>query len=230
MSKFPALEDIDDEIAPSTVTPAADNDDEFVDFSSAGGANDFLSREKALLGDDAKEFATEEDSKIKGDEDEIDQFKSSFPEINGAAEVAASAPQEDSEPEQLSSNVNKLSLEDSPAIREWRERQSLQIQERDRISEQKRQETREAAKRAIDDFYDNYADKKEKQIEKVRAEEKKFLEERDNSVVGTTWDRIAKLIDTSKTGSKSELHDKTRFKEVILSLKGNPDAPGAAGY
>lgn len=49
-------------------------------------------------------------------------------------------------------------------------------------------------------------------------------------MVGTTWDRILQLVDTSSKGSKSELHDKTRFKEVLLALKGNPDAPGAAGY
>lgn len=115
-------------------------------------------------------------------------------------------------------------------VREWRERQTLEIQRRDELSESKRKETREKARASIDDFYENYTSKKDASIEQVRAEEKAFIEERDNSVVGTTWDRIIKLVDTSSKGAKSELHDKTRFKEVLLSLKGNPDAPGAAGY
>lgn len=125
---------------------------------------------------------------------------------------------------------NQRSLEDSPAIQAWRERQALEIQRRDELSAAKRAETREKAKVAIDDFYDNYGAKKDAGIEEVREAEKRFIEERDNSVVGTTWDRIVKLVDTSSKGTKSELSDKTRFKEVLLALKGNPDAPGAAGY
>lgn len=123
-----------------------------------------------------------------------------------------------------------MSLEESPAIQEWRERQALEIQRRDELSAAKRAETREKAKASIDDFYDNYSSKKDQSIEEVREAEKKFIEERDNSVVGTTWDRILKIVDTSSNGVKSELSDKTRFKEVLLALKGKEDAPGAAGY
>lgn len=114
--------------------------------------------------------------------------------------------------------------------REWRERQALEIQRRDEQSEAKRKETREKANAAIDDFYDNYSSKKDEAIEQVREAEKRFLEDRDNTITGTTWDRILKLVDTSSKGVKSELSDKTRFKDVLLALKGNPDAPGAAGY
>ncbi|KAF5098162.1 hypothetical protein DV451_003518 [Geotrichum candidum] len=107
---------------------------------------------------------------------------------------------------------------------------ALEIQRRDEQSEAKRKETREKANAAIDDFYENYSSKKDEAIEEVREAERRFLEERDNNITGTTWDRILKLIDTSSKGVKSELSDKTRFKEVLLALKGNPDAPGAAGY
>lgn len=106
----------------------------------------------------------------------------------------------------------------------------MEIQRRDELSDAKRKETREKAKTAIDDFYQNYSSKRDQGIEEVRAAEEAFIEERDNSVTGTTWDRIVKLVDTSSKGAKSELHDKTRFKEVLLALQGNPNAPGAAGY
>ncbi|KAF5095337.1 hypothetical protein D0Z03_001865 [Geotrichum reessii] len=107
---------------------------------------------------------------------------------------------------------------------------ALEIQRRDEQSEAKRKETREKANAAIDDFYENYSSKKDEAIEQVREAEKRFLEDRDNTITGTTWDRILKLVDTSSKGVKSELSDKTRFKDVLLALKGNPDAPGAAGY
>ncbi|VVT53379.1 uncharacterized protein SAPINGB_P003544 [Magnusiomyces paraingens] len=239
MSKFPSIEEIDQDIDIPTSSSAAPDSGDFIDFSnedaSAPAPDDFLTREKALLGDDAKEFETSDDAKVKSAPDEISEFKASFPALDTTAPTTTTsntttdAP-EDASSSGISSGVKSLSLEDSQAIKEWRERQALEIQRRDQLSETKRQETREAAKANIDDFYENYANKKDSLIEKVRAEEKTFIDERDNSVVGTTWDRIAKLIDTSNKGAKSEISDKSRFRDVLLSLKGNPDAPGAAGY
>lgn len=228
MSKFPSIEEIDNDFPAGSATVGSDD---FIDFSNedSGAADDFLTREKALLGDDAKEFETSEDAKIKSEPDEISEFKASFPAIDTSVPDTTSSQPEASEPI-FSSGVKSLSLEDSQAVQEWRERQALEIQRRDQLSESKRQETRETAKAAIDDFYENYANKKDALIEQVRADEKTFIEERDNSVVGTTWDRIAKLIDTSNKGAKSDAHDKSRFRDVIVSLKGNADAPGAAGY
>lgn len=37
-----------------------------------------------------------------------------------------------------------------------------------------------------------------------------------------------KLVDISDT--KSGIHDKTRFKELLVSLKNDANAPGAGGY
>lgn len=230
-SKFPSIEEIDQDLdfAPAQSAPSG-GDNEEIDFG-ASGADDFLSREKALLGDDAKEFETSEDSKVKGEPDEISEFKASFPALDTTVPATTTSSTADLTPEPaISAGVNRLSLEDSEAIREWRERRALEIQRRDELSESKRKTTREAAKASIDDFYENYSNKKDSQSEKVRNEEKAFIEERDNSVVGTTWDRIVNLVDTSNKGAKTEAHDKTRFRDVLVSLKGNPDAPGAAGY
>lgn len=66
-------------------------------FETAG-ADDFLSREKALLGDDADQFTTGNDAAAfveDGDDDllgggggeEITEFESSFPDINTRNEV-----------------------------------------------------------------------------------------------------------------------------------------------
>lgn len=48
--------------------------------------------------------------------------------------------------------------------REWREKQQEEIKARDEASKAKRQETISKAERAIDEFYEDYARKKERNI------------------------------------------------------------------
>lgn len=115
--------------------------------------------------------------------------------------------------------------------REWKSRRELEIQRRDELSEQKKSETQEEAKKSIDDFYENYNSKKDKSIAETREEEKKFIDERDSDVgKGSTWERIVKLVDTSDNAAKTKYSDKSRFKELLVSLKSDANAPGAAGY
>lgn len=77
-SKFPALEEIDDELAHSGPSGSG----EFADFSNDGG-DDFLSREKAALGAGAAEFQTSEDATVGSatQPDEISGFNASFPAL-----------------------------------------------------------------------------------------------------------------------------------------------------
>lgn len=64
-----------------------------------------------------------------------------------------------------------------------------------------------------------------------RAEEKEFIESQESTVSGgTTWERIAKLVDLSEKNARTAKVDKTRFRELLLSLKSDPNAPGAKGY
>lgn len=48
--------------------------------------------------------------------------------------------------------------------REWREKQAAEIKARDEASKAKREETVAKAERAIDQFYEEYAGKKERNI------------------------------------------------------------------
>lgn len=48
--------------------------------------------------------------------------------------------------------------------RDWREKQQAEIQERDKASKARREETIAKAERSIDEFYENYAKKKERNI------------------------------------------------------------------
>lgn len=117
-------------------------------------------------------------------------------------------------------------------IREWRERRDLQLQDRAEKSESKKQETRKAAQKNIDDFYENYNSKRDKTVAQTRADEKAFLEKRDDTTSGgTSWERIAKLVDLSGKGTKGGASGtgKERFRELLLSLRKDENAPGASG-
>lgn len=50
------------------------------------------------------------------------------------------------------------------SLRDWREKQAAEIKKRDEASKAKRDETIGKAERAIDQFYEEYAAKKEKAI------------------------------------------------------------------
>ncbi|KAE8380282.1 clathrin light chain [Aspergillus bertholletiae] len=218
-------------------------------------ADDFLARERAVLGDDAEQFATPldhaasiddvnsgDDDLLGGAEDapagaapEISGFESSFPAIETQNEQVApggmitgtgapfpptgfssyQAPEEESEP-----------------IREWRERRDADIAHRTEISEEKKQATVKKAQEDIDDFYVSYNNKTDKLRAQTRADAEQFLANReDTSSGGTSWDRIAKLVDVSGKGAKGGANGsgKERFRQLLVDLKKDENAPGASG-
>ena len=74
---------------------------------------------------------------------------------------------------------------------------------------------------------------KEKSIAATRREAEQFLESReDTSAGGTSWERIAKLVDLSGKGTKGGASgsEKAKFRELLMSLKKDEKAPGATGY
>ena len=59
--------------------------------------------------------------------------------------------------------------------RQWREKQAADIKARDEASKAKRQETIGKAERAIDQFYEEYAAKKERNIRENKCVVASFL-------------------------------------------------------
>ncbi|KAG1782009.1 clathrin light chain-domain-containing protein [Suillus placidus] len=189
--------------------------------------------------------------KVTGN-DEIEQFEDQFPELNvgqsvsspaytlptfGAPPPFAPRPQ----PSAFSSTpiLNQPLDEDEPeVIRKWRESQVEEIQARDEASKAKRQQTIGKAEHAIDQFYEEYAAKKERTIRENKDEEGDFLESLSSSLTkGTTWERICEIAELQNSQSKTIARagpgttDLSRFKEVLLRLKREGTAaPGAAGY
>jgi len=186
--------------------------------------------------------------KVTGDDD-FDTFETEFPEIDAGQHLSQPqqppvykgtfAPQP--HPSMFSSTpiLNQTISEDEPqVIKDWREKQQEEIKVRDEASKLRREQTIDSAERAIEEFYENYSKKKERNIRDNKNSEAEYLSELSASLsTGTTWERICSLVDLQNSQSKTIARtgagttDLTRFKEVLLRLKreGNA-APGAGGY
>ncbi|KAI9861767.1 MAG: hypothetical protein M1813_005116 [Trichoglossum hirsutum] len=226
-------------------------------------AGDFLSREQAALGDDARLFASPNDnyksSTVEDDDDdllgggggivrvenirgeEVTEFESAFPIIDhGNERVAPGGTITGSNEPFLtgraitpSHSVTVEDEEEPEVIKQWRERRDLALQQREERSALRNAETIKAARIAIDEFYENYNTKKDKTIAQTRKEADEFLASREDTAAGgTSWERIAKLVDLSGKGTRGGAPGtgKERFRELLLSLRKDEKAPGATGY
>ncbi|TAQ90907.1 hypothetical protein B7494_g750 [Chlorociboria aeruginascens] len=236
--RFPSLEEFDSGAQTEPQGGAA--------FESAG--DDFLIREKALLGDDADQFATGNDNAAfvadgadgaddllggsGGGNAEVTEFESSFPAIDTRNEGVA--PGGTITSTYSSGYTAYVEDEEEPeVVKQWRERRDLSLQERSEKSTQRQAETVKAAQQNIDDFYENYNSKKEKTIAQTRRDAEEFLENReDTSAGGTSWERIAKLVDLSGKGARGGASGmgREKFRELLIDLKKDEKAPGATGY
>ncbi|KAK8100358.1 clathrin light chain [Apiospora kogelbergensis] len=231
--RFPSLDDFDSgaqtDVKGDAESPSAD---------------DFLARERALLGDDATQFATSNDSAafqdasddLLGGGGEGEQFESQFPDINTGSEQAAPGASITGPSVQYSSGYAAVTAEEEEepeVIKQWREKRDASNAKRAEQFATQKAETVKEAQQNIDDFYDNYNNKKEKTIAQTHKDAEAFLASRDDTTSGgTSWDRISKLVDVSGKGQKGGAagSGKERFRELLTSLRKDEKAPGAEGY
>lgn len=207
-----------------------------VDANDQELGGDFLARESELLGD---EFKTDQDKDVLEESDgdaEINDFKEQFPEVEGSANVVAQqeAEQQEDEEDEFegfdSAPSATRDLSESEPLKEWKQRRDLEIEERESSNSKKKEDIISKAQQGIDDFYDNYNNKRELHAKDILKEQEEFLEKRDKFLSrGTLWDRVNELV-----GEVGELpednRDKTRFKGLLNKLKGKENVPGAGGY
>ncbi|KAG9243596.1 clathrin light chain [Calycina marina] len=234
--RFPSLEDFD---SGAQAQPKGE-----ISLESTG-ADDFLSREKAMLGEDADQFVTGNDNaafvddeadllggggESHGDE-EVVEFQSSYPAIDTQNEAVAPGGQITSP--YANYKATAQDEEEPEVLRQWRERRDASVAERAENFKIKQEETIKEAQQSIDQFYENYNSKKEKSIAQTRRDAETFLANReDTSAGGTSWERIAKLVDISGKGAKGGANGsgKEKMRELLLSLRKDEKAPGATGY
>lgn len=69
-------------------------------------------------------------------------------------------------------------------------------------------------------------------LAQTKRDAEEFLESReDTSSGGTSWERIAKLVDLSGKGARGGASGtgKEKFRELLVSLRKDEKAPGAIG-
>ncbi|KAF2430754.1 clathrin light chain [Tothia fuscella] len=135
-------------------------------------------------------------------------------------------------PNSYSAPSYRASEDEPEVLKVWREKRDADIATRDKVSAERKAATVAQAQRDLDDFYDNYNDKKEKAIAQTRRQAEEFLSARDDTTAGgTSWERIGKLVDLSGKGAKggSSGSGKERMRELLISLRKDENAPGASG-
>ncbi|KAJ2959623.1 hypothetical protein NQZ79_g4922 [Umbelopsis isabellina] len=130
---------------------------------------------------------------------------------------------EELETSQAFINASTMPDVEPEVVKQWREKQKELIAERDAESEAKKHEIIQKAREAIDQFYEDYNDKKQKAIEQNREKEENEQSERDKAASGTVWDRITREIDP-KTNTNTR--DVSRMKQLMMDLKKDSRAPG----
>lgn len=159
-------------------------------------------------------------------------FETSFPAVDTSNEAVAPGGTITGStlPYRASANQD----EDEPEVlRNWRENRDAQIAHRDEVSASKKAQTIKSAQQSIDEFYENYNNRKDKQVAQTRKEAEEFLAGREDTTSGgTSWERIAKLVDLSGKGSGGGASGtaKARMRELLISLRKDEKAPGATGY
>ncbi|PSS02464.1 clathrin light chain [Coniella lustricola] len=234
--RFPSLEDFDSGAQTDIQDPSADP-----------SADDFLAREKALLGDDADKFATAEDGIAfdTGDDDllgggggdENTDFEQAFPDISSPNQADTPGGAITSTGPSVNYNSGYAAYveeeQEPEVIKEWRAKRDENNAKRAEQFSRQREETVAEAQRNIDDFYENYNNKKDKSIAATRKDAEQFLASREDTTSGgTSWERISKIVDVSGKGAKGGAagSGKERFRELLMSLRKDEKAPGATGY
>lgn len=212
--------------------PPLENEDFDTKVTAGQEETDFLKREAELLGD---EFKTEEDSEFlqENKNDELENFEEQYPALDEGAAVSkaegqAQADDDDDFGEPQSAVSQNARATNSEAIAKWKESRDKEISGRDASQEKAKAELQEKAVKHMDDFYDNYNRKKEQQLKDTEAEAEKFSKEREGffNQDNTTWDRVLQLINVDDADLVAG-RDRSKFKEILLKLKGNKNAPGA---
>ncbi|KAB8446233.1 hypothetical protein FH972_025215 [Carpinus fangiana] len=227
--RFPSIEDFNE------------GDTQGVPDAQTNDGDDFLARERAALGDDADLFTGADDADLLGGGDtngdaDVSQFKSNFPAVDaGSNERVAPGGSITGTATTLKArgaSPAPFPTGDEPAvIKEWRERRDLAISAREEKAAQRKAETIKGARTAIDEFYENYNNKTEKGRTQTAREAEEFLAKREDTTAGgTSWERIAKLVDLKGGKIAGAAPGKERFREMLGSLVKDENAPGAKGY
>lgn len=100
--------------------------------------------------------------------------------------------------------LRELPSDHVTSFRDWRASQQEEIAARDERSKKARANTIAGAESSIDTFYEEHAKKKERNIRENKDAEEEYLATLSSALTqGTTWERIASLVELENSQSKT---------------------------
>ncbi|KAJ2702156.1 Clathrin light chain, partial [Coemansia spiralis] len=185
---------------------------------------EFLARERAALGDAAAQFQ----SGSSGQPTPLPQsdagsfspsHSAAFSPTNGDASSVFSPPAAATSPPPPPPRASEFE-------KEWQSKHRDAIAARDRAAEAKHGEIVAEARQAIDKFYEEYNEKKDKAIADNRASQDVEAQAADR---GELWERTVRQIDLATKGAAiavAETRDTSRMRDLLQDLRRDADAPG----
>ncbi|KAJ2728921.1 Clathrin light chain [Coemansia sp. D1744] len=204
---------------------------------------EFLARERAALGQDAEQFQSGPTSAVLSPTmseqasdvailPTLNPISPSFTSVSSSAfpssQTSTPAPQAPSPASQaLSPASQALSPPPAQFDQEWQSTHRAEITSRDETSAAKHADTVKEAQRAIDTFYAEYNERKDRAIEENRAQQEI---ETQAATRGTLWERVGKQIDmatkASSEAQRSQVRDTARMRDLLQDLKRDANSPG----
>ncbi|KAJ2273036.1 Clathrin light chain [Coemansia sp. RSA 451] len=197
---------------------------------------EFLARERAALGQDAEQFQSGPTSAVLSPTvseqasdvailPTLNPISPSFTSVSSSAfpssQTSTPAPQAPSPASQA------LSPPPAQFDQEWQSTHRAEITSRDETSAAKHADTVKEAQRAIDTFYAEYNERKDRAIEENRAQQEI---ETQAATRGTLWERVGKQIDmatkASSEAQRSQVRDTARMRDLLQDLKRDANSPG----
>ncbi|KAJ2058090.1 Clathrin light chain [Coemansia sp. S146] len=205
---------------------------------------DFLAQERAALGDAADLFqVTDTTPQLTSPSFTTSDAFVPTPSIADSNNTEALGVTNDRIQSPVSVTRTSPPIASSEFEQEWQGKQREIVDDRDRAATAKHETMVQEAQQAVDRFYEEYNEKKDRAIELNRANQEIELQAASK---GGLWERVVKQIDLATKASQDQkasagaatarsptqqqqqgTRDTSRMRELLQDLKRDPEAPGA---
>lgn len=143
-------------------------------------------------------------------------------ELNGMDALAAMAPPVSNG----EADIYAAADPGNAVVKEWEQQLEAKLQKKAQEEVKEKKSKREEAQRDLQKFYQERKDKIAKKVALNRKEEKEWLSLQGSADAGKNpWERVLNLITEPAVKTDAvPVHDVSRFKQVLIQLKGNPVA------
>lgn len=118
---------------------------------------------------------------------------------------------------------------ENKAVKEWEAEMERRLEAKAKVELEEKKKKREAATKELNEFFATRKAEVAKAKTKNRADEKDWIKMRDDALKtgANPWERVVTLIAQEDTVVKKndegpQPSDTTRFKQLLINLKGNP--------